>query len=288
VRKGQVTVDGVTVREPGRLVGAQARVVWDRNRPARTLARCSLAVLHEDEAVLVVDKPAGLLSVPTTSAADEDTALARVREYARQARGPRAYAGAVHRLDQGTSGALAFALTRPAHAALAALIRRHEAERVYLALVRGAPAQEAGRIDAAIHDTYAGGRRRLARPGEPGTPAVTHYRVRERFEGACLLEVRLETGRQHQIRLHLAHLGHPIVGDDVYGSGGPRRGTGRPLLHAWRLAFAHPLSGQAVRAESPLAADFRRALGALRRRGLAAGPLRPARPEPPPARGASR
>ena len=267
IEKGQVTVAGQTVLEPGLLVEPTAAIAWDPNRKARSRVRSSLPLLHEDDDVLVVDKPAGLLAVPTTpDAPDEDTALARVQEYIARRRPRRPYVGVVHRLDRDTSGALAFALSPPARAALRDLFRAHRMERRYAALVEGLPAADEGQVDAPIYDVYEAGRRRLARPGEPAHDARTRWRVVERFRAGALLEVELETGRQHQIRLHLAHLGLPIVGDPVYGRAEGRRITApRQMLHARHLAFDHPLTGARVAAESPLPADFREALVALRR-----------------------
>ena len=149
---------------------------------------------------------------------------------------------------------------------MADLFRAHDLERRYLALVAGAPAADSGRIDAPIHDAYVSGRRRVARPGEPSRAALTHWKIVEHLPDACLLEVKLETGRQHQIRIHLAHLGHPVLGDPVYGSGRSPVPAGRPLLHARLLAFRHPRTGEAVRAESPLPSDLAAALARLRRR----------------------
>jgi 23S rRNA pseudouridine1911/1915/1917 synthase len=138
-------------------------------------------------------------------------------------------------------------------------------ERGYAALVEGVPSADEGQVDAPIYDVYEAGRRRLARPGEPAHEARTRWRVVERFRAGALLEVELETGRQHQIRLHLAHLGLPIVGDDVYGRSARRTIVApRHMLHARHLAFVHPISGARVEAESPLPADFRKALAALR------------------------
>lgn len=276
IEKGQVTVGGRVVTEAGEAVAADAAIEWDPNRPARRRARLSLPILYADGTVLVLDKPAGLLAVPTSPGLDdEDTAFARVKEYARHLSPRRPYAGIVHRLDRDTSGALAFALSPEARGALRTMFREHRMERRYVALVRGAPRAEAGTIDRPIAEVYEGGRRRIARPGEPSRPAVTHWTVLERLDGATLLEVTLETGRQHQIRLHLAHEGWPILGDPVYGAslrGGPP--APRQMLHARLLAFEHPLTGAAVRAESPLPDDFRRVLGALRsgRRPPAARP----------------
>jgi 23S rRNA pseudouridine1911/1915/1917 synthase len=271
IEKGQVSVDGVTVREPGRIVAPASALRWDPNRKALPRARLSLPLLHQDEHVLIVDKPAGLLSVPSgPDAGDEDTALRRVEDYVRHLTPRRPFVGLVHRIDRDTSGALAFALTPASRQALRALFRAHHIERRYLALVQGVPRQEQGTIDAPIRDSYEEGRRGVARPGEPAKPALTRFRVLERFPGAALLEVTLETGRQHQIRAHLGHSGHPILGDLRYRPRAlppPPLPVRRQMLHAGLLAFAQPLTGQAVRAESPLPEDFRRALQALRRLG---------------------
>jgi 23S rRNA pseudouridine1911/1915/1917 synthase len=268
IEKGQVSVDGATVREAGREVAEGAAVAFDPNRKALPRARCSLLVLHEDEHVLVVDKPAGLLTVPSGPGVhDEDTALRRVQEYALRRKPRTGYAERVHRLDRDTSGAVAFALSREARAGLIDTFRHHRIERRYLAIVEGEPAGESGSVDAPIREAWISGRRGVARPGEASQPARTRWRVRERLAGAALLEVELETGRQHQIRVHLAHVGLPILGDPVYGRPRPGRPIARrPLLHAFRLAFAHPVTGERVAAESPPPEDFRKALAALRRR----------------------
>jgi 23S rRNA pseudouridine1911/1915/1917 synthase len=268
IEKGQVSVDGRIVREPGRDVAEDSAVAFDPNRRALPRARCALPVLHEDEHVIVVDKPAGLLTVPSAPGLhDEDTALRRVQEYARRLKPRGGYAERVHRLDRDTSGLLAFALSREARAGLIDTFRHHRIERAYLAIVEGEPRGEGGTIDAPLREEWVSGRRAVAGPGEEQRPARTHWRVRERLPGAALLEVRLETGRQHQIRVHLAHVGLPILGDPLYGR--PARGrplARRPMLHAFRLAFAHPVTGQRVSAESPPPEDFQRTLVALRRR----------------------
>jgi 23S rRNA pseudouridine1911/1915/1917 synthase len=268
IEKGQVTVSGVLVRSPGTDVGERAVLRWDPNRKALPRARLSLPLLYSDHDVIVVDKPAGLLAVPSAPGLrGEDTALARAQDYVRRlSRSP--YVGVVHRIDRDTSGALAFALSPSARAGLRALFREHRIERRYAALVEGVPAADRGIVDRPIHDVYEGGKRRLARPGEPQSPAFTRWSVLERFARAALLEVELETGRQHQIRVHLAHLGTPILGDAVYRPEGappsPVR-VRRQMLHARVLGFVHPLTGVAARVESPLPEDFARALGELRR-----------------------
>jgi 23S rRNA pseudouridine1911/1915/1917 synthase len=213
--------------------------------------------------------------VPTTPESQEDTAQRRVQDFARHLNPRHPYAGAVHRLDRDTSGALAFALRPQVRGALRELFREHHIERRYLALVVGTPRQPQGQVEAPLHEAYEAGRRRVAHPGEPGREALTRWTLRERFPGAALLEVELGTGRQHQIRVHLAHVGLPVLGDEVYTARHTPRApvpVERQMLHAWRLAFRHPQTGAEVAVESALPDDFRRALAALRR------PARPGRP----------
>lgn len=267
IEKGQVAVDGRVVREPGTPVKAGATLAWDTNRPALPRARLSLPSLYEDEHVLVVDKPAGLLAVPSSpEARNEDTALFRVREYARRRNPRHPYVGLVHRIDRDTSGAMAFVFSPGARAGLIAAFRDHRIERRYLALVAGVPRTEEGVIDAPLREAYVSGRRGVARRGEPARPALTRWRVVERFPRAALLEVGLKTGRQHQVRVHLAHVGLPVLGDPVYGASAPAPlRVRRQMLHARTLAFAHPVTGEPVRVESPVPEDFAKAIAALRK-----------------------
>ena len=283
IEKGQVTVDGTRVREAGHPVPEGARVVWDPHRKALPRARCSLPILHEDEHVLVIDKPAGLLTVPSgPGQRDEDTALARVRDYVARLRPRGGFAERVHRLDRNTTGALAFALSREARAGLIQLFRAHRIERRYLAIVEGEPPADRGVVDAPIRDEWVSGRRAVAHESEAGKPARTRWRVREQLAGAALLEIDLDTGRQHQIRVHLAHVGLPVLGDRVYGRGTPGRAAPRrPMLHAQRLAFVHPVSGDRVAVESPLPADLIQVLSRLRRPGAERGAPRRSKPSPP-------
>jgi 23S rRNA pseudouridine1911/1915/1917 synthase len=266
IEKGQVSVAGELVREAGRDLPASAVVAFDPNRKALPRARCTLPVLYQDDHLIVIDKPAGLLSVPAApGAVEEDTALARVQDYARRLRPHGGYAERVHRLDRDTSGALAFALSREARAGLIESFRAHRIERRYLAIALGQPQAESGIVDAPVREAWVSGRRGIAGPGEPSQPARTHWRLRERLAGAALIELTLETGRQHQVRVHLAHLGLPILGDPVYGR--PARGrplARRPMLHAAHLAFAHPVTGVRIAVSSPPPADFARALATLR------------------------
>ena len=218
--------------------------------------------------MIVVDKPAGLLTMPSAPGRGEheDSVLSRAREYARHKRGRQAYVGLLHRLDRGTSGAVAVALSRQAHAEGRLLFKTHRFDRTYLALVAGVPEPGDGTIDRPITADYRGGRREVAAGGAASLPARTHYHVREQFgTDAALVELTLETGRQHQIRIHLAWIGHPVLGDRVYGAARESaKRTDRPLLHAWRLAFPHPLTGRRIAVEAPLPTDFRTRLRQLR------------------------
>jgi 23S rRNA pseudouridine1911/1915/1917 synthase len=230
-----------------------------------------LTLLHAERDLIVIDKPAGLLTLPSAPgrAEHEDSVLSRAREYARHKRGRQAYAGLLHRLDRGTSGALAVALSREAHTEGRLLFKAHRFDRTYLALVRGVPDPEEGTIDRPITAEYLDGRRAVAGADAEALPARTHYRVRERFgTEAALVELTLETGRQHQIRIHLASIGHPVLDDRVYGPArDSAKRTDRPLLHAWRLGFPHPLTGRRIAVEAPIPRDFAARLARLRRAG---------------------
>ena len=256
IEAGQVDVDSARARDAGRRVEPGAAIRFDPNRRREETIRLSVPVAYQDDTLVVVDKPAGLLTVPMEGASREDSVLTRVRTDITRVRGPRAYVGALHRLDRGTSGLVALALSRECHAAGRAAFRDHAFFRQYLSLVEGAPARDSGVIDLPIADEYEGGMRHIAMDeDEPSRHAVTRFRVRERFFKAALLEVELETGRQHQIRLHLRAIGHPIIGDAVYGTS-PKAHEVRPFLHAARLAFPHPLTGAPVDCLSDLPADF--------------------------------
>jgi 23S rRNA pseudouridine1911/1915/1917 synthase len=267
IERGQVTVAGTTRRDPAEDVADDAEVDYDPARKALPHARLDLARLYEDEEILVIDKPPDLLSVPTDpeSKRTEDTVLRRAQEYASHLHGRRGYAGMLHRLDRDTSGALAVALSREAHRRGRELFARHEFERWYLALVEGVPRQNAGTIEAAISDAYVSGRRRIVPDAREGRHALTHYRVRHAYRHAALLEVQLETGRQHQIRLHLQQLGHPLLGERIYRQTETRIHAPRQMLHAWRLRFPHPTRRTLVAAEAPMPGDMRKLCKALSR-----------------------
>lgn len=223
-----------------------------------------LDVAYEDAEVLVINKPAGLTVHP---GAGRQTGTLVHAILARcpglPGIGGEDRPGIVHRLDKDTSGLLVVAKTERALRALQAQIQTRRAGREYRALVHGRVARPQGRIEAPIgrdprHRT------RMAVVAS-GRHAVTHYRVAEAFEAATLLDVRLETGRTHQIRVHCASIGHPVVGDPVYGRRPNPWGLARQALHAHRLTFAHPVSGAPLSFTAPLPADMAAALRLLRR-----------------------
>lgn len=276
IRTGRVDVDGMRCDEPGRMVEPDAAVIYDPNRPkARRVAGSGLKVLHEDNTLLIVDKPAGLLTLPT-ALNEPDTLATRVERYLQLRHGGRPALGVIHRLDKETSGAIAFAKGAEALQAFQELFRKHAIERRYLAVVEGSPRRTAGTIDhpLVIHaDTT---RHRVARtPGE-GIRAVTHYEVVERFGPvATLLACWLETGRTHQIRLHLASIGHPVVGDTRYRPKHQPKTKARfhrQALHAQTLGFVHPVTGRTVHVEAPLPDDLNALLLDLRSRFGVANP----------------
>jgi 23S rRNA pseudouridine1911/1915/1917 synthase len=219
-----------------------------------------LRIVHLDEALAVVDKPAGLVVHPAPShlgstLVDE---LGAILGGGADPERP----GIVHRLDKGTSGLLVVARTDGAHTALQAAVRAREVERAYLALAAGRLASRTGTIDAPI-GRASRQRHRMAVSGAAPRQARTHFEVLELLTADTYLEARLETGRTHQIRAHFAAIGHPLAGDVTYG-GEEKYGLGRQFLHAHRLAFAHPVGGEAMSFTSELPADLAEALRSAR------------------------
>ncbi len=219
-----------------------------------------LRVVHLDEHLAVVDKPAGLVVHPAPSH-DGPTLVDELAEILGGGADPER-PGIVHRLDKETSGLLVVARDDSTHAALQEQVRRREVERVYLALAGGRLGSRTGTIDAPI-GRASRQRHRMAVSGAASRQARTHFEVLELLAGESYLEVKLETGRTHQIRAHFGAIGHPLIGDPTYG-GEEKYGLGRQFLHAHRLAFAHPASGEAMSFRSELPADLTAALAAAR------------------------
>ncbi|HMJ73016.1 MAG TPA: RluA family pseudouridine synthase [Solirubrobacterales bacterium] len=219
-----------------------------------------LRVVHLDEHFAVVDKPAGLVVHPAPSH-DGLTLVDELAEILGGGADPER-PGIVHRLDKETSGLLVVARDDATHAALQEQVRRREVERVYLALAGGRLGSRTGTIDAPI-GRASRQRHRMAVSGAASRQARTHFEVLELLAAESYLEVKLETGRTHQIRAHFGAIGHPLIGDSTYG-GEEKYGLSRQFLHAYRLAFAHPVSGEAMGFRSELPADLAAALAAAR------------------------
>ena len=304
IAQAQVRVNGGAARASLRLRGGEEiAVLGEAQRPPlRAMPEAiPLDIVFEDDDLVVVSKPAGMMvhagAGPTESARNRGTLVNALLHHFGElshAGGP-LRPGIVHRVDKQTSGLLLVAKDDAAHHALARQFAERKVKKTYLALVHGWMKAERGTIASAIQRDRVR-RTRMTTRGRGGREAVSHWQVRERMESRlgkfCLLEVRIDTGRTHQIRVHLASLGHPVVGDTLYGAPRVLQGEpGRPgkaatspgmasnvrqkagvvsldrnFLHAWRLEFAHPGSGKSMRFEQPLPAELAALLEGLRRR----------------------
>ncbi len=275
IKSGAVTLDGSHVAARQLLRGGeQVRLEVElENEVSSAPEAIALDIVHEDEHLLVLNKPAGLVVHPGAGNPAGTVLNGLLHHDPKLAELPRA--GIVHRLDKETSGLMVVARTLPTCTALVDLLSRHEVERQYEAVVLGTMVA-GGTVDEPIGRSMGDQLRQSVRDEEEGKRAVTHYRLRERFRAHSLLQCQLETGRTHQIRVHMAHIGHPLIGDPLYGGGlklpkgateelaSALRGFRRQALHAEKLSFVHPISGEAMsfRAERP--ADQRLLIEALR------------------------
>jgi 23S rRNA pseudouridine1911/1915/1917 synthase len=268
---GAVTVNGRAPAKSHKVAAGDVVVVDDAadappEVPEDVASGVEFLVPYEDEHLLVVDKPAGVVVHP--SRGHLTGTLAQALEGTAEGGEEGWRAGLVHRLDRDTSGLLVVAKSDAVHAALKEALQRREITREYAALVEGRPPSRTGTIDAPI------GRDRRVRTRhstDTDTPreARTHFEVEEALPRFTLLKVTLDTGRTHQIRVHLEAIGHPVAGDPEYGHAG-LLGLERQFLHARRLAFTHPVTGEAVAVQSPLPEDLERALEAAREPGRGA------------------
>lgn len=271
IAEGRLTSDGqrLRARDPVR-AGQRLELDVPEATPDEALPEdIPLEVVYRDKDVIVVDKPAGLVTHPAPGH-ERGTLVNALLALEAGASGLGSIGGVgrpgiVHRLDRDTSGLLMVARHDAAQVSLQAQLKARRVRKTYLGLVGGVVDAQLGRIEKPIGRDLRD-RRRMAVTGE-GKPAVTGYRVRERFSHWTLLELDLVTGRTHQIRVHLASIGHAIAGDDVYASGVTRRGPdglARLFLHAWKLEFVSPGSGRLVRCEAPLPNELERVLEDLR------------------------
>jgi 23S rRNA pseudouridine1911/1915/1917 synthase len=288
---GAVTIDGSTIRDPGHRVNAgdAIRVAIPPDAPAEPQPETiPLNIVHEDDALIVIDKPKGLVVHPAAGNPSGTLVNALIAHCGASLSGIGGVKrpGIVHRLDKDTTGVMVVAKTDRAHRKLSAQFADHgrsgPLQRAYLAFVWGAPDRPKGTVDAPIDRHPKARDKQAVRQG--GREAVTHWERLETYAGidgkpvASLLSCQLETGRTHQIRVHLAHIGHPLLGDDVYGPGFKTKAAllpqaaraaleslGRQALHAYLLGFEHPVTGETMSFRAPLPADLavlRRALGA--------------------------
>ena len=275
IKSGAVTLDGVQA-PPRQLLrgGEQVRLQVElENEVTSAPEDIALDIVHEDEHLLVLNKPAGLVVHPGAGNPAGTLLNALLHHDPKLAELPRA--GIVHRLDKDTSGLMVVAKTLPTYTALVDLLSRHEVERQYEAVVLGTMVA-GGTVDEPIGRSMGDRLRQAVRDEEDGKRAVTHYRLRERFRAHSLLQCQLETGRTHQIRVHMAHINHPLVGDPLYGGGlklpkgasaeliAMLRGFRRQALHAEKLSFIHPISGEALSFSVERPADQLALIEALR------------------------
>ena len=265
---GLVTVSGAILREPNAVLEAKAKVRVDlrsgvkavqkaQRQGAAGVVRQPFTVLHEDPQLIVIDKAAGILSAPTRGDEERDHVVKHLRAFVRK-QGRAGFVGLVHRLDAETSGCLCFALTRDAQGLLTAQFAGGAATRTYRCLVHGAPKGREGTCRSRIGRGVGGLRASVEH--SDGKESVTHWKVLRRFAKGSELEVRLETGRTHQIRIHLDELGCPVLGDPVYGRGLLRHAIKAPrlMLHAVELSLDHPRDGKRLPKEW---AEVEKALG---------------------------
>ena len=265
---GAVTLDGKPLRKQDKTVaGADYAVVLPEVKPVAVEARAMpLDVVWEDADLLVLNKPKGVVVHPAPGHWDDTLVNALLYHCRDDLSGINGELrpGIVHRIDKDTSGLLIVAKNDFAHQALAEQLQDHSLSRTYEAVVKGGFREDSGTVDAPI-GRHPVDRKKMAVTEKNSRPAVTHWRVLERFGQYTLVECRLETGRTHQIRVHMAHIHHPLLGDTVYGSPRPELGLDSQCLHARELRFRHPRTGEEITVSCPRPAWFEAVLEKLRR-----------------------
>jgi 23S rRNA pseudouridine1911/1915/1917 synthase len=275
IRSGAVEAGGKAVRDPATKVrGEEAlRIAVPEPTPAHNQPQdIPLNIIFEDEHLLVVDKPAGLVVHPAAGNLDGTLVNALLHHCGGSLSGIGGVArpGIVHRIDKDTSGLLVVAKTDVAHEGLAKQFAAHSVDRRYLAILNGVPNASEGKIDAPLARSATNRKKIAIVEGSRGKRAVTHWRRLSVLKDAALVECRLETGRTHQIRVHMASIAHPLIGDPVYGRSGKTHGKllselqfGRQALHAAELGFAHPVTKHRLSFSSPMPADMQELFNAL-------------------------
>ena len=266
--EGCVTCDGAVPGKSYRIAGGEELCVIlpEAEEPEAVPQDIPLDVVYEDEEVIVVNKPVGMVVHPAPGHPDGTLVNALLHHCGDSLSGigGEKRPGIVHRIDRDTSGLIIAAKNDRAHLSLAAQLQDHSLSRVYEAVAVGGLREDRGTVDAPI-GRHPVDRKRMAVDRQNGREAVTHWRVLARYPGFTHVECRLETGRTHQIRVHLASIGHPLLGDVVYGSKKPVPGLAGQCLHARRLRFTHPSTGQLVELECPLPGWFQDVLDRLSR-----------------------
>ncbi len=272
ISEGAVRVGGKTQRKNYHLhVGDSVAVDFPEPEEQEPVPQdIPFSIVYQDDDLAVISKPPGLVVHP--AAGHRDGTLVNALLYALDnlsGIGGVSRPGIVHRLDRDTSGLMVVAKNDSAHESLREMVKDRRLKRFYLALVHGIPETRLGTVDAPIGRDPKD-RKRMAVTAQSGRPALTHFRVDKAFRHCALLDVELVTGRTHQIRVHLAYIGHPVAGDREYGVQGKLErelGLGRQFLHAYRLAFPHPTSGKEIVFEDPLPGDLYRSLSKLMQGG---------------------
>ncbi|NEP40417.1 MAG: RluA family pseudouridine synthase [Okeania sp. SIO2H7] len=272
ISQGQVTINEAicTSKKATVKAGDRLQIILPPPQPLELKPNnIPLDILYEDEELLIINKPAGLVVHPAPGH-PEGTMVNALLAYCNSLAGIGGVQrpGIVHRLDKDTTGAIAVAKTDLAYSSLQKQLQEKTARREYLGVVYGCPKAEEGTINLPIFRHPVDRKKMAVVPVEKGgRPSVTHWEIKERFGNYSLLKFQLETGRTHQIRVHISEVGYPIVGDPVYGKG---RGVGVNLtgqaLHAWRLELQHPVTGELIEAIAPLPTEFLTLLEVLRRR----------------------
>lgn len=275
IERGSVTVNGDFCNKKkwktkvGDLIAIE---IPDPERPDVTPENIPLDIVYEDDDVIIVDKPAGLVVHPANGNASGtlvNALLFHCGEHLSSINGV-IRPGIVHRIDKDTSGLLMVAKSDRAHVSLSEQLAEHSITRRYVAIVYNSFKEDEGTVDAPIgRDPASRIKNAVLMPGTKGADsaksAVTHYRVLERFGRYTMIEARLETGRTHQIRVHMSYIGHPLLGDQLYGPAKNKAGAKRQMLHAKVLGFMHPVSGEYMEFESPLPEDMEKVIAKTRR-----------------------